>query len=96
MLYAPALMSVLLTPLIKSNAIIITGGKEKKRRRVFTYITKETKFIKKIKHTDLDIEFKINNFIELNLKIKRQNRPNKYVDNGVYQCAPGVQKTRQF
>ena len=48
------------------------------------------------KHTDLEIEFKINHFIELNLKRKRQNRPNKYVDNGVYQCAPGFQKIRQF
>ena len=27
-------------------------------------------------------------------KRKRQNRPNKYVTNGVYECAPGVKKNQ--
>jgi hypothetical protein len=43
-----------------------------------------TKFIIKLfKHTDLHTKFKTNNFIELSLKIKRQNRPNEYADYGL-------------
>jgi hypothetical protein len=55
------------------------------------------KIVKKLfKNDDLDIEFKIDNFVELSLNIKLQIHPNKYVDNGVYQCAHDVQKIRPF
>jgi hypothetical protein len=32
----------------------------------------------------------------MNLKIKRQNRPSKYVDCGVYQHSPSVQKIMSY
>ena len=68
-------MSVLLTPLIKSNVTYPWRKMKEKKACICVRYERDKIYKKKFKHTDLDIEFKINNLIELNLKTKTPKPP---------------------